>query len=56
MSSKRIMDFVGAIVLVILAIVLYTRPVEHVWFKVAAGAAALYAAFCLFRGFTRSEA
>lgn len=54
--SKRIMDFVGAVALAVLAFVLWRREVDHVWFKVAAGAAALYAVFCVFRGLTRADA
>lgn len=55
MSKARIMDFVGFVALTILAIVLFTRPVEHIWFKVAGGAAVLYALYCAYRGVTRSD-
>jgi hypothetical protein len=54
-SKARIMDFVGFLALTVLAVVLFTRPAEHIWFKVGGGAAIAYALYCLFRGFTRAE-
>lgn len=55
MSGKRIMDFVGAAVLAVLAVVLFTRPTDNVWFKVAGGAVSVYAVYCFYRGATRSD-
>jgi hypothetical protein len=49
------MDFVGFVILTVLAVVLFTRPVDHVWFKVGAGLAGLYALYSLYRGITRTE-
>jgi hypothetical protein len=56
MSGKNVMDFVGAVALIVLAVVLFTRPTDNIWFKVGGGAAALYAVYCLYRGITRREA
>ncbi|MEX2186473.1 MAG: hypothetical protein WD875_06755 [Pirellulales bacterium] len=49
------MDFVGAVALAALAVVLFTRPTDNVWFKIGGGAAAVYAVFCVYRGATRSD-
>lgn len=56
MSSKRIMDFVGAVALAVLAVVLFTRETDNVWFDIAGGAVSVYAVYCLYRGVVRREA